>query len=174
MKGTGTDVPMAGREESPWGELPAAPSRRRAFIPAAVPSNPGYGPGICLPLCFAGCFLVGSGDAQHIDYQSIQLIPRVRRPISGDAQPNENQQDKQSRRGRNRHPSNYDLVDIQGLMRHHEIFLIPAVFGAPTDERHVDRRPNGRARGEPLGRAPRSAQPPECVYSGGGAIGPAS
>ena len=38
MKGTGTDVPIAGREESPWGELPAAPSRRRAFIPAAVPS----------------------------------------------------------------------------------------------------------------------------------------
>ena len=39
-------------------DLPAAPSRRRAFIPAAVPSHPRYGPGICLPLCFAGCFFV--------------------------------------------------------------------------------------------------------------------
>ena len=29
---------------------------------------------------------------------------------------------------------------------------------------------DGRARGEPFGRAPRSAQPPEIVYSGGGAI----
>ena len=28
---------MAGREESPSGELPAAPSRRRSYIPAAVP-----------------------------------------------------------------------------------------------------------------------------------------
>ena len=48
----------------------------------------------------------------------------------------------------NRHPSNNDSTDIQDIMRHHETFLIPAVFGAATDERHVDRRPNGRARGD--------------------------
>ena len=60
---------------------PCSASRRRAFIPAAAPSNPRYGPGICLPLCFAGCSFVGPGDAQHIDHKSIQLIPRVRLPI---------------------------------------------------------------------------------------------
>ena len=54
--------------------------------------------------------------------------------------------------------------------------VIPDLFGNPRQPR-LDREstsvPFGRARGEPLGGgAPRSAQPPETAYSGGGAIKP--
>jgi len=42
--------------------------------------------------------------------------------------------------------------------------------GFPVDFPNMSKSMMAGARGEPFGRAPRSAQPPEIVYSGGGAI----
>ena len=68
-------------------------------------------------------------------------------------------------------PSPHHVVHLQAHMSQHYPSAEPC---GPSSGTHVStlslQRPHGRARGEPLGRAPRSAQPPEGVHSGGGAI----